>query len=95
MANIISPICFSNANNDSANNGSDFKVSVCENSAWICVFSFKAQEIDVPLASAGRLASESELHMFSQKTTLRCAELVWAVQFRLVILFSVVSLSHL
>ncbi len=71
MANIISPICFSNANNDSANNGSDFKVSICENSAWICVFLFsKAQEIDVPLASTGRLATESELHMFSTKTTL-------------------------
>lgn len=77
MANIISPICFSNANNDSANNGSDFKVSVCENSAWICVFFFffKAQEIDVPLASTGRLATESALHMFSPKTMLRCAEL--------------------
>ncbi len=75
MANIISPICFSNANNDSANNGSDFKVSVCENSPWICVLFFKAQEIDVPLASADRLATESELHMFSPKTMLRCAEL--------------------
>lgn len=62
MANIISPICFSNANNDSANNGSDFKVKVCENSAWICVFFFsfsKAQEIDMPLASVGWLATES------------------------------------
>lgn len=76
MANIISSICFSNANNDSANNGSDFKVSVCENSAWICVFSpSKAQEIDVPLASAGWLATESELHMFSPKAALRCAAL--------------------
>lgn len=81
MANIISPICFSNANNDSANNGSDFKVSVCEKLAWICVPIFffffpKAQEIDVPLASTGRLATESELHMFSPKTMLRCAELL-------------------
>lgn len=87
MANIISPICFSNANNDSANNGSDFKVSVCENSAWVCalfLFCFKAQEIDVPLASTGRLATESELHMFSLQTTQRRAELSCAVMFRLV-----------
>lgn len=77
MANIISPICFSNANNDSANNGSDFKVSACKYSAWICVFFLflKAQEIDVPLASTGRLATESELHMFSRKTTLKGCEL--------------------
>lgn len=36
----------------------------------VCVFFLppKAQEIDAPLASAGRLATESELHMFSQKT---------------------------
>ena len=53
MANIISPICFSNANNDSTNNGSDFKVRAREYSAWICVFSpfLKAQEIDMPLPS--------------------------------------------
>lgn len=56
-----------------ANNGSDFKVSACKYSAWICVlFLFlKAQEIDMPLASTGRLATESELHMFSPKTTLK------------------------
>lgn len=82
MANIISPICFSNANNDSANNGSDFKVSVFEDSAWVCGCFFKAQEIDVPLASTGRLATESELHMFSQKMLLRCAELLSLYQFR-------------
>lgn len=83
MANIISPICFSNANNDSTNDGSDFKVSACEKSAWICMFSFfffpfflKAQEIDVPLASAGRLATKSELHMFSLKMRLSWAELL-------------------
>lgn len=96
MANIISPICFSNANNDSANNGSDFKVSVCKNSVWICVLSFfffKAQEIDVPLASTGRLATESELHMFSLKTMQRCAELGWAVKFRLV--YDLFSLDYL
>ena len=84
MANIISPICFSNANNDSANNGSDFKVSVCENSAWavfLFFFFIKAQEIDVPLASTGRCATESELHMFSPKTMLRCAELLSLNQF--------------
>lgn len=82
MANIISPICFSNANNDSANNGSDFKVSVCENSAWVVFFFLiKAQEIDVPLASTGRCATESELHMFSLKTMLRCAELLSLYQF--------------
>lgn len=87
MANIISPICFSNANNDSANNGSDFKVSFCENSVWIYaffLFFFKAQEIDVPLASMGRLATESELHMFSLKMMQRYAELGWAVKFGLV-----------
>lgn len=38
MANIISLICFSNANNDTANNGSDFRVSACECTPCICVF---------------------------------------------------------
>lgn len=60
MTNIIRPICFSTANNDCANNMSDFKVSVCE-SCVFALFSLKAQEIDVPLASMGRLSAESEL----------------------------------
>lgn len=37
----------------------------------------KAQEIDVPLASTGPLATESELHMFSLQTMQRCAGLGW------------------
>lgn len=76
MANIISSICFSNSNNDYANNGGDFKVGVCAKLACLCGSIFplsKAQEIDVPLASTGRLASESALHMFSPKTVAeRC-----------------------
>lgn len=59
-------ICFSTGNNDCANNGNNFNVSVCESCVnFFALFSPKAQEIDVPLASMGRLASESELHMFS------------------------------
>jgi len=89
MANIISPICFSNANNDSSNNGSDFKVSACECATWMCFFLFlKAQEIDTPLASTGRRATESELHMFSPKMTLKCA-----VKFRLAFYFPVWTLG--
>lgn len=41
MANIIRPIYFSNANNDCANNGSDYKVRGDVKSAWIspvCLF---------------------------------------------------------
>lgn len=42
---------------------------------FVFFFFFKAQEIDVPLASTGWLATESELHMFSTKMKLECAEL--------------------
>lgn len=50
MANIISPICFVNANNDSVNNGGDFKVRVFERFVFLFFFN-KTQEIEVPLAS--------------------------------------------
>lgn len=55
-------------------------------------FFFKAQEIDVPLASMGRLATELELHMFSPKMMQRYAELGWAVKFGLV--YDVFSLTQ-
>lgn len=96
MANIISPICFSNANNDSTNNDSDFKVHGCECSAWICVFSpfLKAQEIDVPLASTARLATESELHMFSLKMILCRFKMGWAQKCILFFFFRVWNLLN-
>lgn len=50
--------------------------SVRTRHGFVFFFLSKAQEIDVPLASAGWLATESELHMFSPKMMLGCAELL-------------------
>lgn len=84
MANIISPICFSNANNDSANNGCDFKVSVCENSEWICIFFSKLRRLTCRLLRrAGSLPSRSSIcfpHRRSRDVLGR-AELLASAQF--------------
>lgn len=67
MTNIIRPICFSTANNDALILAAISRLASVSRVRFCALFSLKAQEIDVPLASMGRLAATSELHMFSLK----------------------------
>lgn len=74
-------------------------VSARRGFARVCFFvscffsSLKAQEIDVPLAPTGRLAAESQLHMFSPQTALKGSELGRDAHCRFVVHF--VSLALL
>lgn len=69
MANIISPICFSNANNDFINKGSDFKVSACELRTQPTVFFFKLRR--AALRRAGAPPSRQP-DVFPQDEAQRC-----------------------
>lgn len=85
MANIISLICFSNANNDTANNGSDFKVSACECTAWIFVFLLFSQSSgDWRAACFGEPARYRVRapYVFPEDDAVKmCAEWGWALKF--------------
>lgn len=83
MANIISSICFSNSNNDSANNGGDFKVGVCAKLAWVCVSLFLFPKLRrltcLLLRRAGSPASRRPI-CFPQRHLPRGVELGWAAK---------------